>query len=89
MRQCYDDGKEKRKKKKEIKPELADPLEGVDARHVLLDQRGHHVLGVHLYDDECGEHSSLHPAQLAPHQLHQVAELRENSGIGAVVTTGI
>lgn len=60
-----------------IKPELADPLEGIDARHVLLNQFGHDILGVDLDDDEGREHSSLHPAQLASHQLHQVTKLQE------------
>lgn len=69
----------KKQNKKQKEPELTDPLEGVDARHVLLDQVGHHVLGVHLYDDEGGEHGSLHPTQLTPDQLHQVAKLQEQT----------
>lgn len=66
-------------RKKQIKPELADPLEGIDARHVLLNQFGHDILGMDLNDDEGREHSSLHPAQLASHQLHQVTKLWEQT----------
>ena len=66
-----------------ISPELADPLKGVGATDVLFDHVGHHVSGVHLYDNEGRQCHAADLGDVLTHQGSQVIQLLQQDLVSA------